>query len=152
MGIDINKSYIKHCSSLIKSYDLDNYISVYHDRIEAYEPPTSACFDFVLFSMSFMLFADQEFVLNKVKDWLKPDGEIIFFQTIYTDRFRLMEFVKPKLKYVTTVDFGKVTYEKDFFILLEDHKLPILENRTIKKKWFKGDYRMIIASVDENKK
>lgn len=79
-GIDINKSYLKHYSSLIKSYDLENYISVYYDRIETYEPPTSACFNFVLFSMSFMLFADQEFVLNKIKDWRKPDGEIIFFK------------------------------------------------------------------------
>lgn len=151
-GVDSNKSYLKHCSSLVDRYGLDSYISVYHDRIEAYEPPASEWFDFILFSMSFMLFKDQKTVLNRIKDWLKPNGEIIFFQTIYSERFRFMEFVKPKLKYVTTVDFGKITYENDFFILLKDHKLPVLENRTIKKKWFRGEYRMIVAAVNENKK
>jgi hypothetical protein len=27
---------------------------------------------------------------------------------------RFMEIIKPYLKYMTTVDFGKVTYKKDF--------------------------------------
>ena len=150
-GVDSNKGYLNHCSSLVKSYGLDNHISVCHGCIETYEPPIHERFDFVLFSMSFMLFKDQKLVLTRIKNWLKPNGEIIFFQTIHTDRFRFMEFVKPKLKYVTTVEFGTVTYENDFFILLNDHKLPVLENRMIEKKWFTGEYRMIITTLNENK-
>lgn len=34
-----------------------------------------------------------------------------------------MEKIKPYLKYLTTVDFGKVTYKHEFNEFLRDHKL-----------------------------
>jgi hypothetical protein len=36
---------------------------------------------------------------------------------------RIMELVKPLLKYLCTVDFGKVTYRKEFETFLESHGL-----------------------------
>jgi hypothetical protein len=62
-----------------------------------------------------------------------------------------MEFIKPKLKYVTTVDFGRVTYDENFFDLLRKMKLNIDEDRLIKKEWFKGEYRLIISSPENGK-
>lgn len=146
-GIDINKSYIKHCYRLIETYQLENYIKIHHEPVETYEPPRKEFFDFILFSMSFMLFNNQEFVLDRIKDWLKPDGEIVFFQTMFKEEARLIEFIKPKLKYITTIDFGKATYEKDFFALMSEKKLSISEDKLIKKEWFKGEYRMIAMSL-----
>lgn len=149
-GIDINKSYLKHCDSLIKTYRLENYVEIYREPVEAYEPPEKEYFDFILFSMSFMLFNDQKFVLDRIKDWLKPHGEVVFFQTMFKKRSKLIEIIKPKLKYVTTIDFGRVTYEEDFFDLLNEKKVSILEDRLIKKEWFKGEYRMIVTSLNNN--
>jgi hypothetical protein len=34
-----------------------------------------------------------------------------------------MEYVKPLLKYLTTVDFGNVTYKSGFEDFLHEHKL-----------------------------
>ncbi len=147
-GIDINKNYLRHCDALIKSYKLENFINIYHESIENYEPLKIHFFDFILFSMSFMLFKKQELVLNRIRNWLQPDGNVIFFQTMFKDKFPLMEMVKPKLKHFTTIDFGKVTYEKEFFDLLEKNKLSVSEDRLIKKEWFKGEYRMIITSFN----
>jgi hypothetical protein len=62
-----------------------------------------------------------------------------------------MEFIKPKLKYVTTVDFGRVTYNDGFFDLLKKKKLNIVEDRLIKREWFKGEYRLIISSPGNGK-
>jgi hypothetical protein len=62
-----------------------------------------------------------------------------------------MEFIKPKLKYVTTVDFGRVTYDESFFDLLRKKKLNIDEDRLIKREWFKGEYRLIISSPRNGK-
>ena len=36
---------------------------------------------------------------------------------------RLMEYIKPMLKYLCTVDFGKVTYKKDFEDFINSHGL-----------------------------
>ncbi len=147
-GIDINKSYLEHCKSLIDSYHLEDYIEIYHEAVETYTPPENNYFDFVLFSMSFMLFDNQQLVLDLVRNWLKPDGNVLFFQTMYKDRFKLMEIIKPKLKHLTTIDFGAVTYEKDFFNLLDKNKMLISEDRMIKREWFKGEYRMFVTNFN----
>lgn len=58
-----------------------------------------------------------------------------------------MDFIKPKLVYFTSIDFGKVTYENDFFSLLDKNNIYVSEDRMIKKEWFKGEYRMIVAAL-----
>ncbi|MGC9324973.1 MAG: class I SAM-dependent methyltransferase [Desulfomonilia bacterium] len=75
-GIDINRSYLNHCSSLIRSWNLERNIKIFHTPVEHYRPPEDRYFDFILFSMSFMLFADQGLVLDRVKGWVKPGGNI----------------------------------------------------------------------------
>ncbi|HVN71534.1 MAG TPA: class I SAM-dependent methyltransferase, partial [Desulfomonilia bacterium] len=151
VGIDINKSYLSHCSNLIRICRLEDHVRIYHEPVECYEPPEPEYFDFILFSMSFMLFRDQELVLDRVRNWLRPGGKIIFFQTMFQDRSPFMEFIKPKLKYLTTVDFGRVTYDDGFFELLKKKMLTIDEDRHIKREWFKGEYRLIISSVENGK-
>jgi ubiquinone/menaquinone biosynthesis C-methylase UbiE len=148
-GVDIDQTYLKYCSGLIQDYQLGDYIEIHQNFIEYFEPAEKVYFDFILFSMSFMLLNDQRLVLERIKDWLKPDGEIIFFQTIYKEKFPVMEIVKPRLKYVTTIEFGTVTYEKAFYALLNKHDLSIIEDRLVKKAWFKGEYRMIATSLNQ---
>jgi alpha-N-acetylglucosaminidase len=145
-GIDTNGRYLSHCRKLIRRHRIGDRVDVRHVSVESYRPPPGSRFDFVFFSMSFMLFADQAFVLERVKPWLKPGGCVLFFQTIFRDPSPLLEIVKPHLKYVTTVDFGKVTYERDFFRLLEERGLAIREDRLLKRKWFRGEYRLIAAA------
>jgi alpha-N-acetylglucosaminidase len=102
--------------------------------------------------MSFMLFKDQQLVLDQAKNWLKPGGKIVFFQTMFREKSLLIDFIKPKLKYLTTIDFGKVTYENDFFALLNAKNLSISEDRMIKREWFNGEYRMIATRVNGEKR
>ncbi|MBN2516965.1 MAG: class I SAM-dependent methyltransferase [Deltaproteobacteria bacterium] len=147
-GVDIDQTYLRNCRGLIQDYQLGDYIEIHQNFIEYFKPAERIYFDFILFSMSFMLLNDQRLVLERIKDWLKPDGEIIFFQTIYKEKFPVMEIIKPRLKYVTTIDFGTVTYEKEFYALLHKHALSILEDRLVKKAWFKGEYRMIATSLN----
>ena len=151
VGIDINKDYLDHCKGLIRSCSLEDHIRIHNTPVERYQPPERGYFDFILFSMSFMLFRDQELVLDRIRDWLRPGGKILFFQTMFHDRSLFMEFVKPKLKYVTTVDFGRVTYDEGFFNLLERKKMAVEEDRLIKREWFKGEYRLIISTMENGK-
>lgn len=145
IGLDVNESYLNHCGEMIQTYGLNSHVQIYGQPVEIYEPETKPVFDFILFSMSFMLIPNQREVLDRVVSWLKPNGRIVFFQTLFTEKSRLIEFIKPRLKYITTIDFGDVTYEKDFIFLLQEKELTILENRCIKHTWFRGEYRMIVA-------
>lgn len=149
-GIDINQHYLNHCESIILNHNLEDYVKIQCERVENFKPPRTPNYSFILFSMSFMLFEDQGLVLERVKKWLEPDGKILFFQTMFKDRLRVMEFIKPRLKYATTVDFGRVTYEKEFFDLLKSKGLTVIEDRLIKQEWFKGEYRMIASTPGTN--
>lgn len=145
IGIDVNRHYLSQCGELIRKYRMENNIHIYHEAVEAFRPPTR-CFDFILFSMSFMLFDDQQAVLKRVLKWLKPGGKLVFFQTVFLNHSPILDFLKPKLIYLTTVDFGTVVYEDQFKAFLQENNLSVVKDKMIKKEWFKGEYRMIVAS------
>jgi alpha-N-acetylglucosaminidase len=148
-GIDIDANYLKHCEELIRKHRLAEYIDVCHAAAESYRPPQKGCFDNVLFCLSFMLLRDQRAVLQRARDWLKPGGQLIFAQAIFRKRSRLVDLVKPKLKYLTTIDFGRAIYEKDFLTLLEETGLAIQVDRVLKGEWFNSQCRMIAVSFKE---
>lgn len=57
-----------------------------------------------------------------ISEHLSKNGKIYFLLTLYDEKTqfnRFMEVVKPYLKYLTTVDFGKVTYKSDFESFLD---------------------------------
>lgn len=149
-GLDIDSTYLKHCRELVENYDLSDQIKVFEQPVEDFRPHKDGVFDFVLFSMSFMLLVDQENVLRRVSKWLKPGGEILFFQTMFKDRNRLIEGIKPRLRHLTTIDFGKVTYDDDFYALLKKLKFDVQMDKCIKKKWYNGSYRLISARPNGN--
>jgi alpha-N-acetylglucosaminidase len=144
-GIDINPKYLTHCNKMIKKFHLENNFRIICLPIETFEPESGQRFDYILFSMSFMLIKDQRFVLNRLRRMIKPEGKILFFQTMFKRRSALLDFVKPRLKYLTTVDFGVVTYEEDFNKLITEQKLCVEEDRMLKKEWFGGEYHLFIT-------
>ena len=61
-----------------------------------------------------MLMPDQAKAMEIAKKQLNRDGKIYFLLTLYDSKNMFnsfMEKIKPYLKYLTTVDFGKVTYK-----------------------------------------
>ncbi len=147
-GLDINRHYLEHCRKLIRVFGLENQVDVRHQSVTTYDPPHQAYYDYIFFGMSFMLLDDQKAVLERAKKWLKPQGEVIFFQTMFKNRSKVMEFIKPRLKFLTTVDFGRVTYESDFYALLDQENLSPCKDMLLKKNLFKGECRMIITQPE----
>jgi alpha-N-acetylglucosaminidase len=145
VGLDIDRTYIRRCRELVNNYELADQIQVIEKPVEDFQPNGHGSFDFILFSMSFMLLDKQEQVLRRVSKWLKPGGKILFFQTMFKSRNRLLEEIKPRLKHVTTIEFGEVTYDQDFYDLLEGLNFSVEMDKRIKKTWYKGTYRLIAA-------
>lgn len=145
-GIDIDAGYLKHCQSLIDKYQLGDCMDLCLGSVESFDFGTERCFDFILFSMSFMLLGDQQAVLRRIRDWLRPGGEIIFVQAMFKKRSRLADLVKPRLKYLTTVDFGRATYEREFFSLLRESDLSVQDDRLLVREPLRSECRMIVAS------
>ncbi len=144
-GIDINRKYLAHCNKMIQNYHLEDHVRIIYQPIETFEPEPGQDFDYILFSMSFMLIEDQRFVLNRLRKLIKPGGKVLFFQTMFKRRSALLDFIKPRLKYLTTVDFGVATYEEDFNNLITEQKLFVEEDRMLKREWFGGEYHLFIT-------
>lgn len=74
-----------------------------------------------------MLIPDPAAALRHVTSLLAHGGRIYFTQTFEHRRSRIVEILKPLLRFVTTIDFGNVTYETDFRRALQCSDLSILE-------------------------
>lgn len=148
-GLDINRHYLEHCRKMVREYMLENQVRVLQESVLTFSPPEKTCYNYIFFGQSFMLMNNQREVLERTKNWLTPEGKVVFFQTMFKNKSKLMEFVKPRLKFLTTVDFGKVTYEKEFYDLLDEGNFCSCQDKVLKRNIFKGEHRLIITKPED---
>lgn len=116
-GVDIDGTYLKHCEAHIKKHELTKQVSCAHQSVYDH---TEGPYDGVYFGASFMLLPDPTKALHHVASLLKPDGLLYFTQTFHDKPSPMMEKIKPLLHKVTTIHFGRVTYEHDFRDVIQD--------------------------------
>lgn len=125
VGIDIDRNYIARAKQIFRG----------NPKVEIREQnfyelaSSSEKYDLIVFSSSFMLMPDRERALEIAKTLLNKNGRIIFLMTLYDSkkRFRLIEKIKPYLKYYTTVDFGKLVYESELGDLIEHSRMHVVK-------------------------
>lgn len=110
-GIDIDADYVKRARRRLQDFALGTPVEV---RLESVYDHQGGPYDAVYFSSSFMLLPEPEQALRHCCALLRPSGGIYFTQTIQMQPNRWMETLKPMLKRVTSIEFGRVTYEDAF--------------------------------------
>jgi SAM-dependent methyltransferase len=110
-GLDIDRHYIERCRRAVAERGLGEHIV---PRLESVYDHNGARYDAAYFSASFMLLPDPPLALRHVRSLLAPGGRIYFTQTFEHAPSRAVETLKPLLRLLTTIDFGRVTYEADF--------------------------------------
>lgn len=110
-GIDIDADYIERARRRLAASPLADRVEV---RLESVYDHGGGPYDAVYFSGSFMLLPEPEQALRHCRELLSPSGRIYFTQTVQQQPSRWLETLKPMLKRVTSIDFGRVTYEDDF--------------------------------------
>jgi 2-polyprenyl-3-methyl-5-hydroxy-6-metoxy-1,4-benzoquinol methylase len=111
VGVDIDADYIARARQRLRGSSLAGLAEV---RLESVYDHQGGPYDVVYFSGSFMLLPQPEQALRHCRALLNPGGRMFFTQTIQKQPARWMEILKPMLKRVTSIDFGRVTYEDDF--------------------------------------
>lgn len=106
-------------------------------------------FDVIIFGSSFMLMPNQQKALEIAKSKiyfytgkLSNGGKLYFLLTLYNRKSivtQILDLVKPYLKYLTTVDFGKMTYDDQFEQILTSNKL-----RVTYKQRVQTDYNILL--------
>lgn len=127
-GVDIDRAYIERCRAALTRAGLAERVEA---RLESVYDHRGGPYDAAYFSASFMLMPDPPAALRHVSSLLVAGAPVFFTQTFEHERSRLVEKVKPLLRLVTTVDFGRVTYETDFRAALAAGGAEIEEVETI---------------------
>jgi len=110
-GIDIDADYIERARGRLQGSAVKDCIEA---RLESVYDHHGGPYDAVCFSGSFMLLPEPGQALSHCRSLLKPDGRLYFTLTVQMKSARWMEVLKPMLKWVTSIDFGRVTYEDAF--------------------------------------
>lgn len=111
VGVDIDRDYVERARKRLAEVGLAERVDV---RLESIYDHHDGPYDAVYFSASFMLMPDPSAVLRHVTGLLAPGGRVFFTQTFQDRKSGLLEKAKPLLKKVTTIEFGRVTYEPEF--------------------------------------
>ena len=114
-GIDINKFAINKFQDKINSNSLAGKIDLKCGDIFTME--INKKFDYVIFSESAPLLLP-EFLIqvsSHIKtNLLKEGGKLIFINNLAENPQFITRVIKPKLKYITTIDFGRVIVKNEF--------------------------------------
>jgi 2-polyprenyl-3-methyl-5-hydroxy-6-metoxy-1,4-benzoquinol methylase len=146
-GIDIDADYIERARKKLRDSPLRNCAEV---RLESVYDHQGGPYDAIYFSGSFMLLPDPEQALRHCCALLNPDGRIYFTQTIQTQPVRWMEILKPMLKRVTSIDFGRVTYEDAFKSQIRAAGLELEEFTTVaRRRGNRASYIAVAACAKE---
>jgi SAM-dependent methyltransferase len=116
-GIDIDKIYIEKCVKRIEKEKLTKYVSIKVQDIFKYNLEQEEKFDYIIFSESAPLLSNGLLVsITKymIENLLKPNGKIVFINNLTENSTPLMKKLKPALKYLCMIDFGRVLTRNEF--------------------------------------
>jgi SAM-dependent methyltransferase len=143
-GIDIDTDYIERCREAVAARGLADRIDV---RLESVYDHAGGPYDAAYFSGSFMLLPDPGTALEHVASLLAPEARVFFTQTFEHERSWWMERVKPLLRFVTSIDFGAVTYERDFLHALSAAGMSVESRETIHEGPSRSSVLVVAESV-----
>ncbi|GMF13542.1 unnamed protein product [Phytophthora lilii] len=125
-GVDYDADYVARCRALVQEQQLAPQVQVHHASVYDFE---GGPYDAVYFSSSLMLMPDAVKALQHCVAMLKPGtGRVYVTQTIQTSHSRLVEIGKPLLKFLTSIDFGTVTYEDELLNTFKKAGLTLREH------------------------
>jgi alpha-N-acetylglucosaminidase len=143
VGVDYDASYVAHATRTIAASPILRSSgtvvlckSVYDDSLlsaanAAVDASPATLFDAVYFSGSLSLMPDPAGALRAVARVLAPGGVVIITQTFQRAPSRVLAAIKPLLKYLTTVDFGRLLLEADLAGICDAGGFRITERRRI---------------------
>ena len=116
LGIDIDETYVAKATERFKD---DARVEVrLMDFMDAKGDFTEK-FDVVYFGFSIMLMPEKVLALKQAANLLAPNGRLLMILTLYDKKSPIAEFLKPKIKYLTSIDFGETMYKTDMQTLFE---------------------------------
>lgn len=117
-GIDIDTGIIKHCKETIVKNGLEDYVTC--DAIDLLN--IKETYDYSIFMESYPVI-NSELFYKLLNHAMKISNKTFLYNNLQELDNRVLRFIKPKLKYLTSVDFGKLTTISEFKSEMNLHKI-----------------------------
>jgi len=112
LAIDINQAYINKATETLADF---NQVEVKYFDWMKFSEYHKEKFDLVFFGFSFMLMPNKSQALKQAKDVVTENGNIMLYLTLYEKHSPIMEWLKPKIRFITSIDFGDTIYIEEVF-------------------------------------
>ena len=126
--IDYDIDYVKACTAELERSNLLDRCEVVHASVYDYVCPNGERLDAAYFSGSLMLMPDPVRALTHVSSLLRPGCKIYCTQTFEHHQSVWIHVLKKALTRVTTIDFGSVTFEEEFYKTVQAANLTVEED------------------------
>lgn len=139
-GIDIDKVYIEKCLQRIRNEKLESNVNIKLQDVLEYKIEHEEKYDYIILSESAPLLSEmflKKIVKHMINNLLKEDGKIIFINNLTENSTPTMKKIKPLLKYLSMIDFGRVLTKEEFIYLSKDVGKNIEFNLICKMKLIK---------------
>ncbi|MDT7614971.1 MAG: hypothetical protein QOF00_2418 [Pseudonocardiales bacterium] len=146
VGLDIDADYVRRCHRSLARAALSERVTPLLASVYDHE---GGPYDAVYFSASLMLLPDPAAAIAHVAAQLAPEGRVFATQTFQRRRSRLMERAKPMIRHVTTIDFGRVTYEDDFRACMAEAGVELMELHTMSATRYLAHQLAVARARDE---
>jgi SAM-dependent methyltransferase len=140
VGLDVDADYLARCRRVLDRAGLDGVKTV----LESVYDHNGGPYDAVYFSASLMLLPDPAEAIRRVAGLLSPGGVLYATQTFQLRRSRVIERGKPMMRHLTTIEFGRVTYEDEFRACLAAAGVELTELHTMHATRIHA-YRLAVA-------
>jgi ubiquinone/menaquinone biosynthesis C-methylase UbiE len=136
IGIDYEAAYVKKASFVCQQAGLSQQVkvycqSIYDDKLHGLFSTERERFDAAYFPGSITLMPDPAEALKCAARMLKPGGVIYVTQTFQNRPSPFMEWLKPRLHKLTTIDFGRVTYHTEVAQIVRKAGMVIAEDAPV---------------------
>lgn len=122
VGVDYDQKYVNSATKQVAQKGMENRVQVVCKSIFDGDLATTLRkvdksgrsedpYDAAYFSGSWTLMPSPVHALRIAASFVKDDGKVYVTQTFQRQQTPLIGFVKPLLKYITTIDFGQLHYE-----------------------------------------
>lgn len=117
VGVDIDPNYVRSAKHAVIDAELEEHIRIINiDIREALDSDTDLLnhsFDFVCFSDSFAVIPNVYTIITHCEKYLNSTGYMIITSTLFDKYSTNVDWIKQKLVYVSSVDFGNMMLKDD---------------------------------------
>jgi ubiquinone/menaquinone biosynthesis C-methylase UbiE len=146
VGLDIDPDYLRRCRGELLRAGLGEQVEPVFSSVYDH---LGGPYDAVYFSASLMLLPDPAAAIAHVAKLVTPDGRVFATQTFQHRRSPLLERVKPMFRHVTTIQFGRVTYEEEFRRAFAEAGVDLVELVTLRGRRHYS-YRLAVARLRDD--